>query len=71
LKFLKLKKLCVRDPTYISGCKPQSYEPVLWGWVRLKVHFRNMVSESSRAYPSEYLLDLSGHPLSFWDTIMI
>ena len=39
---------CVGDPTsprdyslslYISGCKPQSYEPVLLGWVRLKVHF--------------------------------
>jgi len=24
---------------YISGCKPQPHEPVLWGWVRLKVHF--------------------------------
>jgi len=40
--------VCVEDPTstrdyslslYISGCKPQPHEPVLWGWVRLKVHF--------------------------------
>jgi len=39
---------CVGDPTstrdednslYISGCKPDLHEPVLWGWVRLKVHF--------------------------------
>jgi len=40
--------LTVGDPTstrdkdislYISGCKPHLIEPVLWGWVRLKVHF--------------------------------
>jgi len=45
----------VRDPTlrtekwghrdednslYISGCKPESHEHVLWGWVRLKFHIR-------------------------------
>jgi len=39
---------CVGDSTstrdednslYISGCKPHLIEPVLWGWVRLKVHF--------------------------------
>ena len=39
---------CVGDPTstrdkdlslYISGFKPHLIEPVLWGWVRLKVHF--------------------------------
>ena len=44
---------CVGDPTstrdyslslYISGCKPQPHEPVLWGWVRLKVHFLIWVS---------------------------
>jgi len=24
---------------YITRCKPQPHEPVLWGWVRLKVYF--------------------------------
>jgi len=28
---------------YISECKPQPYELVLWGWVRLKVHFLILV----------------------------
>jgi len=34
---------------YISGCKPQSYEPVLWDWVRLKVHFVILYQSHFRA----------------------